>query len=560
MAVVGKTRKHPASVEGLEPRRLFALSLPDGFSSDTYAAGINAGTALAFAPDGRLFVTEKNGALRIVPAGGDPSGANTATALTLSVRTEAERGLLGVALGPTFQTDSFVYLYYTADQPAVHNRVSRFTLVGNSIDPASETVLLDLPDLVNDTHNGGALHFGPDGKLYVGVGDNRIRDLAPSLDSPLGKILRINPDGTIPADNPFYSRTTGIDRAIWARGLRNPYTFDFDPRSGRMYINDVGENTYEEINLSAAGADYGWPASEGPTRAPGITAPVVALRHPQWSAIIGGAFAASGFYYFGDFSRGQIATLNPRTNRVAPFATGASLISGLSAGPDGNVYLINYSQGAIERISGNFALPPNTPPTATISAPGLATRYVAGRTLRVTFKAADREDRRLADAGYQATVTRVVGGVESAALLTVTGTRRLSYTIPTDTADLGTDVLYRVTLTVTDSDGATDTATRDYRPLVRTIRLVTRLAGGATPVNTLSATLGGSGIDLPATLSVVAGVRLSLSVPAQLLATRGGGEQTTLTFVRSTGLRSGTSPELDFFAPADNRTIVFRYA
>src|SRR5205823_6118401 len=112
-------------------------------------------------------------------------------------------------------------------------------------------------------HNGGATHFGPDGKLWIAVGENANGANSQTLTNLLGKMLRINSDGTIPTDNPFYNTATGQNRAIWALGLRNPYTFTFQPGTGRMHINDVGQNTWEEIDVGVAGANYGWPSTEG---------------------------------------------------------------------------------------------------------------------------------------------------------------------------------------------------------------------------------------------------------------------------------------------------------
>ena len=172
-----------------------------------------------------------------------------------------------------------MYVHYTATTPTVHNRISRLVANGD-VSTGAETVLVDLPTLSSSLiHNGGAIHFGPDGKLYVAVGDN---GTAPTRRTSLvfGKILRFNDDGTIPTDNPFYGSQTGLARAVWAYGLRNPFTFAFQPGTGRMHINDVGEATWEEINLGAAGANYGWPASEGPDHVTaGITAPLFTYNH-----------------------------------------------------------------------------------------------------------------------------------------------------------------------------------------------------------------------------------------------------------------------------------------
>ena len=141
------------------------------------------------------------------------------------------------------------------------NRVSRFTASSTNPDvaePGSETFILNPIPSETGWHNGGAIHFGNDGKLYVAVGEGHHEDNAQSLATLSGKLLRINADGTIPLDNPFYGSTSGNNRAIWSLGLRNPFTFDIQPTTGRIFINDVGENAYEEINEAWVGPNNGF--------------------------------------------------------------------------------------------------------------------------------------------------------------------------------------------------------------------------------------------------------------------------------------------------------------
>ena len=159
-----------------------------------------AATAMAFAPDGRLFVCLQSGQVRVI----NKDGVLLANPfVTLSVDSNGERGLLGVAFDPNFASNHYVYLYYTVPGSPAHNRISRFTANGNVAAANSEFVLVDLDNLSNATnHNGGAIHFGPDGKLYAGVGENANGANAQSLSNRLGKILRINSNGTIPSDNP----------------------------------------------------------------------------------------------------------------------------------------------------------------------------------------------------------------------------------------------------------------------------------------------------------------------------------------------------------------------
>jgi glucose/arabinose dehydrogenase len=199
----------------------FAATVPNGFVDSPYVDLPSGATAMQFAPDGRLFVCEQTGKLRVIQNG----NLLTKPFLTVPVDATGERGLLGVAFDPDFERNNFVYVYYTAKTPTIHNRVSRFTANGNVAVAGSEVVLLNLDTLSRATnHNGGAIHFDKDGKLLIAVGDNADGDRAQRLGNLFGKILRINRDGSIPTDNPFFSRTSGVNRSIWALGLRNPFT------------------------------------------------------------------------------------------------------------------------------------------------------------------------------------------------------------------------------------------------------------------------------------------------------------------------------------------------
>ena len=253
-----------------------AQVVPAGFTIEpSWLTGLTNATAFARLPDGRWLIAQQGGALRVVKDG----ALLAAPFVQLTVDSTGERGLLGVAPHPDFARNGYVYVYHTTTAAGVHNRVSRFTAdlaAGGDVAVAgSEVVLFDLPLLQATNHNGGAIHFGVDGKLYVGVGDNARSQTAQDLSQPLGKILRFNDDGSIPSDNPFFGNQTGLARAIWAFGLRNPFTFAVQPQTGIIHINDVGLNTWEEINLGAAGANYGWPESEGPDNVgAGVTGPL----------------------------------------------------------------------------------------------------------------------------------------------------------------------------------------------------------------------------------------------------------------------------------------------
>jgi glucose/arabinose dehydrogenase len=334
-----------------------AATLPPGFAETQVATGLAAPTAMAFAPDGRLFVAEQGGRLRVIKSG----ALLSAPFVSLSVDSAGERGLLGVAFHPSFASNQYVYVYYTTATSPIHNRVSRFTAMGDVAVPGSEVVMLELDNLSTATnHNGGAIHFGPDGALYVAVGDNANGSNAQTLSNRLGKMLRINQDGTIPTTNPFYSTATGANRAIWALGFRNPFTFTFQPGSSRLFINDVGEATWEEIDDGIAGSNYGWPGSEGPTSDPRFRSPIYWYGHgagpTTGCAISGGAFYNPptvqfptdylGDYFFADFCSGWIRRFDPANSSVTDFAAGIASPVDLATAPDGSLYYLARGSGS----------------------------------------------------------------------------------------------------------------------------------------------------------------------------------------------------------------------
>jgi glucose/arabinose dehydrogenase len=328
---------------------------------------------MEFAPDGRLFVAEQAGKLRVLNSNG-----NLATFLDISpkVASANERGLMGVAFDPNYSTNRFLYLYYTRKATSttpVHNRIVRVTAnsSGSGVVAGSERLLLRLNNQSTGRHMGGAIDFGDDGKLYASTGDNGTPAKAQSLTNLFGKMVRINKDGTIPSTNPFYSTATGNNRAIWALGLRNPFKFAVGRATGDIFINDVGENTWEEINRGASRANYGWPVYEGPESDPNYTPPIFAYGHSgdtetTGCAITGGTFyepAAVQFpdgyfgdYFFADLCNGWIRSYDPANKAASGFATGLSSVVDLEVSGDGELYLLSRgTPGSVGKItySGN---------------------------------------------------------------------------------------------------------------------------------------------------------------------------------------------------------------
>jgi|GEM_PF-1331004 len=338
-------------------------SYPASFSQVLITNGISSPTNFEFAPDGRIFVAQQNGQLRVIKNG----TLLTKPFISLSVHSSGERGLLGIAFDPAFNSNHYIYLYYTVSGGA-NNRLSRFTASGDTVVPGSEVTVLNFDPLSTATnHNGGTIHFGSDGKLYVAIGDNANNNNSQSLNTYHGKLLRINSNGSVPSGNPF---TTGSAQQmrIWSYGLRNPYTFCFQPGTGKTFVNDVGELTYEEINdATAGGLNFGWSTAEGPSGMPSFTNPVYYYAHGTGTnlgcAITGGTFfnpsstnypsTYTGKYFYVDYCGKWIdmLTYNGSSWTRTGFATS---IPGhpvaLSVGPDGNLYFLSRDNSAIYKI------------------------------------------------------------------------------------------------------------------------------------------------------------------------------------------------------------------
>ncbi len=375
---------------------------------DVSIAFIPAASDLEVLSDGRILVLNKSGSVRIVQDGSLLPGS--ALDISAIVCDDVERGLVGITTHPDFEANGWVYLYYTyakhgncgqSDITGPANRASRFTMTGNSIDPASELILFESRELYKSNHNSGYMAFGKDGFLYVSVGDGFTPRFWGRPQDPgfiQGKIVRVTDDGDIPPGNPY----TGPDSAdcsadgvipagstatkcqqVYAKGLRNPYRLAFDPNAPdtRFYINEVGQTVWEEINEGQAGADYGWPTREGPCAygsttdcsvPVGVVDPVHWYLHDGGAAITGGAFVPNGIwpseyddtYIYGDYVTNELfvmesggadcRTCEPPTSPFIGdlFADTANNVTNLQFGPHGDTQALYALYGGfLRRIS-----------------------------------------------------------------------------------------------------------------------------------------------------------------------------------------------------------------
>ncbi|MEO7912289.1 MAG: PQQ-dependent sugar dehydrogenase [Roseiflexaceae bacterium] len=404
--------------------QLFAVSsllaaAPPADFTDTLVTNLASPTALAFTPDGRLLLTQQTGQLRVYQ--GTALLATPALDLSGELCTNSERGLLGVAVDPVFATNHFIYLYYTYNpfhsdpvtcptgqptNPKIPvNRVSRFVFGDNNL-ATFDKILIDNIPSPNGNHNGGDLHFGQDGYLYISVGDGGAdyagvsggggaNDATRDQFILLGKILRIAPDGSIPADNPFVGadsarcntagRTTAQQcQETFAWGLRNPFRFAVKPGTSQFYINDVGQNAWEEIDVGQKGADYGWNCREAthtnstsgkcsPTPA-NMVDPIYEYGHGSCNSISGGAFVPAslwpaqydGSYLFADYVCNKIFRLvaNGSSYSAVDFVTNAGGPVAMTFGPFDSSQALYYAaigSGQIRRVAytGNANRSPN---------------------------------------------------------------------------------------------------------------------------------------------------------------------------------------------------------
>jgi len=316
--------------------------------------GLNFPVSLRFAPDGRIFFTEKDtGSIRIILQNGTLLATPFAT--VSPIFTDGEAGLLGIALDSSFSSNGYVYVYFTDRDPQnyTHGHIRRYTATGNTGgDPVSIfNVTSSAPGTIY--HNGGYIKFGPDGKLYAQVGEFHQSSQAQNQGTMDGKMLRMNPDGSVPTDNPFPGSR------VWALGVRNAFGFDFDPSNGRLIATEAGPSSDDEINIIVKGGNYGWPTCTGPCspRNPSFIDPIV-----DFNPIVtptGIVTVEPNVYYFGEWNTGNLVRLNlTSTGSVVSMTqvyTQSGGIIAVEMGPNNKLYY--SSPDGIFSLNAQFPIP-----------------------------------------------------------------------------------------------------------------------------------------------------------------------------------------------------------
>ena len=321
----------------------------------------------------RLFVLEREGRVRVADADGKLQPTPFLD-VSDNTSTSTEEGLLGLAFDPNFNQNGYVYVDHTANDASV--QVTRYTVSASNpdqADPGSAMTIMSIPKR-SKYHNGGTLAFGPDGYLYIAVGDDEASEEAQLLSSIYGKILRIDVDSgqpyAIPPTNPFVSQP-GARGEIWLYGFRNPWRFSFDRATGDMWTGDVGDARWEEVDLQPAGSpggeNYGWPVLEGTEcmdtsrcHDAGFVAPLVTYGHDMNCAVVGGYTyrgqsvpGLAGQYLFGDLCTGGVFTLvggNDTGWTRVELSFQPIKISSFGEDPLGEVYVVDLQGGAVYRI------------------------------------------------------------------------------------------------------------------------------------------------------------------------------------------------------------------
>ena len=362
-------------------------------------------------PAGGLAVTDRAGSIVAYSLGSPPSQI-----LDLADRIESddrEQGLLSAAVDPDFGESPFLYVFYTApgesEDDEGYTRLTRFPVADGRAVREEELIILEIPQTApHNYHYGGAIRFGADGMLYLGIGDGHCFECPQSLESLHGKIIRIDVRGAnaeqpyqVPDDNPFIG-TSEARPEIWAYGLRNPWRMALDPRDGKLWIGDVGQKAQEEISIAAAGANLGWPVFEGfdcftldktvgeyqdvtieyqCDEFEGVTAPVMSYGRSQGCAVVGGVVYRGaaipwldGVYLFSDYCSGRIWALDNDAQagwRMIEIADLNLLVSSFGTDAAGEVYVLMFGGPILRLVEAELGYVPsvNIVPSVTVMPP-----------------------------------------------------------------------------------------------------------------------------------------------------------------------------------------------
>ncbi|MBI3337452.1 MAG: PQQ-dependent sugar dehydrogenase [Candidatus Staskawiczbacteria bacterium] len=557
------------------------ISNTNYFQNEILATGFNLPTNIEFLPDGRMLVGEIAGLIKVLPPPYTQPDTTPFLDLDINIGGYAglQQGIFDIMLDPNFGTNRYYYVFYTNDNPN-RDRLSRFTantaLTGT--ESGSEVILFEDPQIPDTEHHGGAINFSNDGKIYFTTGEHFNAANAQNLTNPRGKIHRINADGTVPTDNPFYDGAGPNWDSIWAYGLRNPFRAYYDTPTNRLLVGDVGGNNYstakEEVNLGVAGANYGWPNNEGNCSAPCIS-PVYFYPHNGRDASITGGFvyhgsqfpsSYQGSYFFADYTQNWIRRLtfdaNGNVNGVFNFEPVDGSVDGpygdivyLAEGPDGAMYYVDLgysdiggtfgiskirriryiqsnlppvsvasaditqgpapltvnfssagssdpegqpitylwtfgdnstssfanptytyaqagqytvrltvSDGANSTLSTPLIINVGTPPVATIISPSDGSFFAAGDIISFSGDGNDAEDGILSASAFTWNIDFLHEGHVHPGI-SINGVKNGNFTISTAGHDFSGNTRYRIMLTVTDSNGLTDTKTAIIWPV-----------------------------------------------------------------------------------------------
>lgn len=568
------------------------------FNNEFVAGGFNRGIAADWLPDGRLLVLTQTGQIAAV----DPIGGGSTPWIQIAdVDHDGENGSLDLVVDRDHAANRFVYVYYKSRSTG-RLRIGRFVFNGSPADAGTETVIWANPGPVHSTwgsenHTGGSLTIGPDAKLYLSIGDGFNPPNSQSLQNVFGKVLRLNLDGSVPADNPFFDGPGPNVDEIWAYGFRNPFRASWDMTTGRLWLGDVGGNdaatAYEEANLVTAGANFGWPLCEGPVTGPkngptcpaGVTGPVYSYPHEFLggcclnASITGGSIIRNGVpelegdYVYADFARGTVHSLNlsggTTSEQSQQLFDTDRFVSWIDQGPDGHLYFLSFffegnfgelrrlrytgqlanrapvirstrtkptggpapldvsfgadafdpegqsltylwdfgdgsstsepepqhrydtpgtynvrltvSDGQLQATSGEIRIQVGIAPTISLSIPDSADDFEAGDVIVATASANDG-DSALANDAYSWTVLFDHDDHQHP-FDTANGTEQHSIVVPAEGHTFEGDTGFTISVTVTDQDGLTATASRSVKPNKVPVTIESNVRGGTISVD-----------------------------------------------------------------------------